>query len=227
MFSFLLVELQSFFRSVIVGFSHAKDSCLCNDDQYIVISRVNMSRIVLSSLIIVSALFVAGYFLGKKSGVELFSNKIVQESFADQIYYAASTRYEASYRDDNVYNDSLETFPDSKSVDMESPEECSEKEHIVLEAAGAMENKNTQPTLYQAQLLGGTLKNAQAFALTLQRKGIDARVIERISNSLKNTKKVIWYQVVLELDDRKKLEQLVEMIKQSERIDKVSIIELL
>ena len=211
-----------------------ENNCLCKDKQYFVISRIACSRVVVFTLFLLSCMFITGYFLGKKTGMEFFSDKIAQDSFADQIYYSASTRYDSKLVEnpEDGESDIIESSghqDDSQAIPVELPEETIEANDTgtLLGDAALSVTPISISKLYQAQLLGGTLKNAEQFAQVLQSKGINARVIEKISNSLKNKKKITWYQVVLELDDKDRLEEMVAKIKRDEHLEKVSIIELL
>jgi len=69
------------------------------------LSNRHASFVVAGGLFFSFIIFISGYFLGQKNAVERFSNKVEQESFADQLYSSMCTMHENK---DNEYNESEE-----------------------------------------------------------------------------------------------------------------------
>ncbi|HLX54292.1 MAG TPA: hypothetical protein VKR58_10140, partial [Aquella sp.] len=60
--------------------------CYCTDDRGLFVPNRQLSAAIAGLLFLFFSCFIVGYFLGKRSSVEQFTQKMCQESFSDQIY---------------------------------------------------------------------------------------------------------------------------------------------
>src|SRR5690348_9219941 len=60
--------------------------CYCADNNGLFVSNRQLSAVVAGLLFLFFGCFIVGYFLGKRSSIEQFTQKMCQESFSDQIY---------------------------------------------------------------------------------------------------------------------------------------------
>ena len=185
------------------------------------LSNRHASFVVSGGLLFSFIVFIGGYFLGQKNTVDHFSNKVEQESFADQLYSSMCMMHENK---DNELNESEEVVV----VQVEQPEISKATQVVtqapVQEAEKSLVNDEPQKQYY-AQLVGfGTEKAAQQFRQRLRKKNIDVIVNRRRSKTSKG-KTVSWYQVVTQkFNDQDNLNNLVETISEQERLKGVRIV---
>jgi hypothetical protein len=177
-------------------------------------------------------IFIAGYFLGQQRAVEQFSSHVDQESLADKIYtslYSLHDKQDESVAVNQVGDDTSEVAHDGLSdATIQAPEIDAQKTQVqeqVDQESTVSESPEVQHARYYAQLAGfGAHKNAIIFARKLERKGIPATVRTRYSRTARG-KKIAWYQVITdEYTSEKQLQELVEKLKQEERLQDVRIV---
>lgn len=78
-----------------------RSQCVCDQNYSLRINARQLGLIVAGFLVVNSVAFVAGFFWGKKSVVEAFSQRIEQDSFADQIYYSMCSYYDTYPEEDS------------------------------------------------------------------------------------------------------------------------------
>ena len=197
-------------------------SCSCTSSDGLFIPNRHASALVAGIIALISLSFLTGYFLGKKQAIEPFTDKLEQDSFADQIFSSLCALSDQDYQADES-NDADD--PESTSVSdnfQETP--FQETQSIPTIASNEPAPLNLQEECY-AQLIGfGTNKAAQNFAQKLQKKGISVTVKTRYSTTAKG-RKIAWYQVVTQVyNDRGKLENLVDRIAKEETLKGVRIV---
>lgn len=173
--------------------------------------------------------FIAGYFLGKKKGIEKFYNKVNQDSFADSIYYSVCSIY-----------DKDEAFIKQESTEQESENLDVSENNIVVDAVNNQkngefrslkkENKVKKPKdnkNYYAELIGfGTTRAANKFADRLKKRGFSVIVKRRKSQTAKG-RTIVWYQVITEkFDTKNDLIAFVDIIKDKEKLKGVRIVQV-
>lgn len=152
--------------------------------------------------------FLAGYFWGKKSALEEFSEQIKNESFSDKVYASLCSMYEQP--EQAISTDDTQVAP---AAELEISDE--EKE----------ENTEKQEGQFVAQLIGyGTQEQAKAYLKSLERKHVAAHVVTRTSVSARGKKRV-WYQVVTNAAPYDATVHLVERLTAEDKLAGVTIVE--
>jgi hypothetical protein len=214
-------------QSKIIGNDQPSVACTCRHADGLFLSRQHTSWVAASLLLIGFFVFIAGYFLGQQKAVEQFSMSVDQESLSDKIYSSlysspeeSSEELQAQEEGDNTESESSDTAASDDEADTASSvqsEESSASQESALQAEST--------TYYYAELAGfGSIKNAQAFARKLEKKGIMADVRTRYSKTARG-RTIAWYQVITaNHDSREKLQELVDRLKHEERLQDVRIV---
>src|SRR5688572_7148733 len=87
-----------------------KDECICKTSSGLFITKRQASAITSTFLFLIMFILIFGYFWGQKKAIEEFTNKVVNDSFADQVNYSMYSLY-----------------GDSSAVDVEDEESIQEK----------------------------------------------------------------------------------------------------
>lgn len=181
----------------------------------------------------------------------MFSSKLEQESFGDQIYSSmcsmcetgdveegneqeeASDSGEPQIQSDTIEN-KVEQSTEENSTEVASNDTAYEVPAtalVLLQAGthGAAQKieleEDEQEAEYFAQLVGfGTAHAAQQFVQRLSRKEIPVMVRKRQSRTARG-RFITWYQVVTEkYSDRAELDRLVQRLKKEEKLNDVQIV---
>lgn len=181
-----------------------------NKKNGIVLSERELSQVFVVLLVGALFIFLAGYFVGKKRMCEELSLGD-EVRFADKIQHALT----------NLANHTSE-FSDSSDSDSDNEE--SEEESAEDNEGVPPKGHEVGPAKAYAQLCGfGSSSAANDYVERLKKRGITARVSERISRSARG-KTVKWYQVLTETMGRCELESLVQNIKQRDKLTSVTIV---
>ncbi|KIX85025.1 hypothetical protein J120_03675 [candidate division TM6 bacterium JCVI TM6SC1] len=165
-----------------------------------------------------SSLFLAGYFWGHKTALTTFTNKMEQDSLADQIYSSMCTLYDTNPQQNGAMAQAISQTDETQNS----------LSYAIPQAQPASHNIDTTTlapsSSYHAQLVSFmSHKQAQAFARRLEKKGITVYIKKRTSKTARGIPK-IWYQVVTRnFQDKDALLALVETIQQHERISGIVI----
>ena len=184
--------------------------------------------------------FMAGYFWGQRKAIERFVNKIEEESFADRISYSLYTmndRDVSEFEAPDNENGASETEKNiEEAVTVKAPvalaqvevkkTELKQKTQEPLPKATTQETERKQHNIFVAPLAGfGTLHAASTFARRVRKIEPGVKVKTRISTTPKG-KKIAWYQAVTgEYSDRDEIERIIGIVKTSEHIKDIKIIE--
>lgn len=178
------------------------------------LSARQTSAVFSGALLLSFLIFMAGFFLGQQKTVEEFSQKVDQESLADQIYSSLCTLYdikpeEESDEQENAAEQSTET--ELNTVSAEQLNHDSSPEHAQPEQQKIKH--------YYAKLAGfGSQKAAYAFQERLAKKDISVE-IKKIQSRTKKGRVITWYQAITPIfDDELVFLGVVERIKAYERI---------
>ncbi len=163
----------------------------------LIFERQKVSIILAGILLMILGAFLTGFFWGYRRAANDVQIEIVKTSFADQISYAG-----------------LPQTTDDQEQNTIKP-----VENVIVDEVLTAESKK-----YYAELIGfGRLKPAQLFADKMEQKGYNVLIKKRTSKTGKG-KLVSWYQAVTdEYSDKQALEQLLEAIKQTERLQDIKI----
>ncbi len=186
------------------------DNCHCSNNKGLFIPNRQLSFIVAGLLFIFFGFFIVGYFLGKQSSIEQFTDEINRNAVSDQAYVAKIAS------NDNKHDCVIVSEPEN--VIDGTVEVVIATDPVVTD----IQNETTQQ--FYAQLIGfGTEKAAQKFVQKLQLKDIETFVKKRISKTAKG-KTIYWYQVVTSpYDNKEQLITLVSRLTKEERLSGVRI----
>jgi len=184
-----------------------------NKKNGVVLSERELSQVVVVLLLGALFIFLAGYFIGKKRMCEELSLGD-EVRFADKIQHALTNLA-------NRTSEFSEEAPEAEEDD--SAEEEHDENDVNVPEKEPGKTKEIEGKAY-AQLCGfSTESTAKAYAARLKKRGIASHVIERTSRTARG-KKIIWYQVLTETMDRAELNQLVQSIKQRDKLASVTIV---
>jgi len=167
-------------------------------------------------------LFIAGYFLGQRQAVQSFSQKVDQESLADQISSSLFMLYDASAPEEE--EDDVELSENEESADEEQQEDRLSQAQDIETPKQLVQDEQEDKSHYYAPLIGyGTKRAADKFCQKLTQQGIPVEVKSYPSRSPRG-RKITWYQVVTKpYTDRDELERLVAQISEKERLKGVQV----
>lgn len=190
-----------------------EDKCLCASDNGLFILNRQLSIVVAGLLFLFFSFFIVGYFLGKRSAAEQFTQKMCQESFPDQIYTSVISAHEEIKNESSVIPEKM-AQTDTEVSDI-SP---------VLSLGEQSEGNNVTKSAYYAQLIGfGTEKAAQKFVQKLALKNVETFVKKRTSKTAKG-RTIYWYQVVTPpYNDKDELSSLINRLAKEEKLSGVYI----
>src|SRR5437870_4523171 len=133
-----------------------KSTCYCSNDEGLFVPNRQLSIVVAGLLFLFFSCFMIGYFIGKRSAVEQFTQKMCQESFSDQIYTAVVASHDLNNQDADqltditVHNTDVINTSDNKIV--------THNFHIIDN------NNNEQITQQQEHVTQETINTTQFYA---------------------------------------------------------------
>jgi hypothetical protein len=187
------------------------------DAQGLVLSNQELKYGGLALVFVVFFVFAGGYFLGKKRAYEELAVRYDDECFADKVNQSLSSLYEQG---DNEPTE-------SSDAEVENSGEEDACALVPLAESNELQKDAQDETreLAYAQLCGfGTRYMAEAYVSRLQRRAIEATIVERQSRSKKG-RMVTWYQVITGTMDKRELEELVKELKKDDKLSGVQIID--
>ena len=203
------------------SFKKNEQPCYCSSNQGLFVPNRQLSLIVAGMLFLAFCIFMTGYFLGKKTIAEQFSEKMQKEAFADQVY----TTILANAQEDGQANINTLLVTDADIVEKSHiVEQTTDQEMLIAQEENSDSHEIIQPTFYYAQLIGfGTEKAAHLFVNKLALKGIDTEIKKRVSKTVKG-RTSYWYQVVTPAyANKNELTEVVNRIAKEENIKDASI----
>lgn len=187
------------------------------------ISQKKISWMLSAAVLIIFFVFMTGYFLGQQRALDLFTQKIEQESLADQIYSSLCVLYDND--EDLEASTTVDLLPQAQDDNSSETQASISDEQLSPEQMAQQDVQDEPNSLYYAQLIGfGTHKAAERFVARLAQRGIKANSKKRQSKTA-GGKVRYWYQVVTDVyEDKRELEIVVNSIKNSEKINDIRII---
>ena len=163
------------------GYEGQRPSCYCSSNHGLFIASRQLSFIIAGLLFLTFFIFMTGYFLGKKSIVEQFSEQIQQEAFADQVYTSVLANAQENDPTSPSYEGQRQSITtQTLTAEAENNENISSSINQEIVVAQATENESSKiasTERYYAQLIGfGTEKAAQQFVKKLATKGIETEI---------------------------------------------------
>ncbi|MBI2345053.1 SPOR domain-containing protein [Candidatus Dependentiae bacterium] len=200
------------------------------------------ASITAALLIFLSILiFIAGYFWGKQSMLEEFTQKTSQESFNDQVDYLLTMQsFTAKHgplpENEQEKEKQLENIPDALEENEKEKEEDGTKQPEYLALNGNKKNVTEVKSLaivdsaeknekHFATLAGFGKKNsAEAMIQRLKKYKIDLELKTKISKSASGRGTRTWYQVVTKTyPDKDEVQRIVDRVVALEHIKRTDV----
>ncbi len=222
---------------------------MMSDQNGIYITKKEAS--VSAAILIVLALliFIGGYFHGKQSVIDGFTQKATQESFNDKVDYLLTMQ---SFAEKNGGSEAIDAelakvtpvtssvAPEAVSSEPEVPlllqniSDALEKDSItapsVTQIKASKKNKTEQPKIEKKQkhygVLAGFSKRNGAVALVhrLKKHNIDVEIKQKTSKSASGKTTRHWFQVITKsYDSKQEVQSLVDKILSLEKIKRSDI----
>ncbi|MBT3456387.1 hypothetical protein HN446_04960 [bacterium] len=207
-----------------------------NRENGIFLTTRQLSGVVAIFLFLGIAIFISGYFWGQRKIVETISGHLKEESFNAQVATSMVSLYDSasSAANEEVAQEEKEleeqVGKDKKSdADVVFGDEVVEGKAKEVEALTDKKALDKKPEpdgkKYYAQLAGGTYKAMSQFNQRLKKRNIPPIIIKRRQGKAKSGKKIIWHQAVTDVfDSRREVEDLIERIKEKEKLNGVIIL---
>lgn len=198
----------------------------------LLLDKRQLSRIASAIIIILFCVFVAGYYLGKRTALQEFSQAVEQGSFSDHIFSSMCSMYEAKDEpsgEEAEVSDVTEQQAPAEVAPVDTPDaaESAVKNTVqpVADEAAQVAESSAIHQKYYAQLAGfGTQQAAQKLTQRLAQRGITTHVKKRPGKTPKG-RKTTWYQVVTPTyNDKEELTQITGLIQRLEHIKDIRIV---
>lgn len=170
--------------------------------------------------------FVAGYFWGKQSVIDGFTQKTSQESFNDQVDYLLTMQSFAAK------NGGVSPLTEDKEEAQELPDAVEENVEEVSvpvvankSTAALQMTQKTSTGKHYAALAGFAKKSmAEQMVQRLKKRNIDVVLKTRISKSASGKARKSWYQVVTKsYNSVQEVQEIIDQILKSEKIKRNDI----
>ncbi len=199
----------------------------------IMMNKRQVSIIMASMLLFCLFVFIVGFFLGKRSAIEDFSDKVTHHALHDQIDFLLTTQSLESSKSndevqgDNIIQDIAETSQDispkvlitaaKDSINVMPIAQEPVVEYFEQKETTAIAQFDNKPQY--AQLIGfGTKKAAQAFVARLHKHQIPV-VLKTVMSKTASGKQRVWYQAITPTyQSTQELQEQVTKIKRLEHI---------
>jgi len=215
-------------------YAQDRQECLCIESSGFFITRRQASAISSVIILMFTVILVFGYFWGQRKAIEEFTNKVVNDSFADQVNYSMYSLYgDNSIIDNDEENEKL-NIQESNVIDKQKnimPEPSLQNQGVLENKSDINDNfkqiSNTinPKTKYYAQLIGfGSRKAAEQFVNKVQKKGYNVFIVPRKSKT-SSGRIITWFQAITDkFDDESKLMDMANRIKMSERLGEIKVL---
>lgn len=191
----------------------------------IILTKRQISMIMAGILIFSTFIFIVGFFLGKRTVIEDYSQKVTQESLHDQIDFLLTTQSLESSQDlaEEIKKEAVDTIISNIMEDIVIDQDLLENDtkktdsdkKVIVEKPIAQSYQGPQ----YAQLIGFcTKKSAQSFVNRLKKHNIDV-ILHVMSSKTGSGKQKNWYQIVTpRYESHEALEKQIAKIKRLEHI---------
>ena len=201
---------------------------MISERDVIYITKKQASIAVVSLTVFCILLFMLGYFWGKQSVIDGFSQKITQYSLTDAADYEYIMQNFLDKKDDSgsitpqVLAD--EQIVEENEIIHEGSEPIVEQESVTKKESKKdlkKAEKNIQKNKKWSAVLVrfGAKQNAVNFVQRLHDRGIKVVIKARVSKSSSGKNKRTWYQVVTtSFDSKEELEKVIHRIRKIEHL---------
>lgn len=200
-------------------------------DQYGLHLTKKEASISVTVLTILSLLiFLTGYFWGKKSAIESFTQKATEDSLNDRADYMLTMQTFAAKNGTSIeelgienknQSSSDQVLPDALEEEIDTKTSSSEPVGVpVSSKVSTKANKISKGSQHYALLAGfGKKSLAQQMVDRLQKRNISVRLKTRVSKSASGKSSKTWYQVTtLPYDTVQEVQDVVDRIIRHEKI---------
>lgn len=202
------------------------NACLCKSEQGLFLSKRQTTNIIAGVLFCGAGIFTVGYFRGKHDSIDIWSARLDQDMFADNIYMSLCTMSESENAENEQEQDMIAQIEEDAQENLLM--QNLPQESTLAQVSDTIVSQVTLPeksAQYYAELIGfGSKKSATAFVAKQAKKDIPLIIKERHSIGAKG-KKVSWYQVVTpDYNDHQKLTAIVDRITKEEKLNGTRIV---
>jgi hypothetical protein len=197
------------------------------DQNGIYLSKKQASVTAAILVVLALLLFVGGYFWGKQSVIDGFTQKTSQESFNDQVDYLLTMQSFAA-KNGGVLPE-LDTEKETKTEELlQSLASVQEVHDSVKSSSKPVEvapSKATKAYTHYATLAGFSKKaSAEQLAQRLKKHNISVEVKTKTSKSASGKSRRTWYQVITKsYESVQEVQQIVDKILTFENIKRSDI----
>lgn len=196
------------------------------------------ASITAAILVILSLLlFVGGYFWGKQSVIDGFTQKTSQESFNDQVDYLLTMQSFAAKNGgvmpegfdsekEGKVEDLLKSLPDAlEERDLSKATKTEPSVEKESESAKSISSKAIKAYTHYAALAGFSKKaSAIQLAQRLKKHNVQVEIKTKTSKSSSGKSKRVWYQVItMSYESVQDVQQVVDKILMFEKIKRSDI----
>lgn len=204
------------------------------DQNGIYISKKQASVTAAILVVLGLLLFVGGYFWGKQSVIDGFTQKTSQESFNDQVDYLLTMQSFAA-KNGGIMPEELmpaESDKDAKQAQVEellsALPDAVEETMVVKTDAPKIKTEDlsvSKPGKHYAMLAGfGKKASAEQMVQRLKKRKIDVEIKVKSSKSASGKSRRAWYQVITKsYDSVQDVQQIVDKILTFEKIKRTDI----
>lgn len=204
------------------------------DQNGIYISKKQASVTAAILVVLGLLLFIGGYFWGKQSVIDGFTQKTSQESFNDQVDYLLTMQSFAA-KNGGIMPEELAPAESDKEVKQAKVEELLSNlpdavEETVIVKTDLQKPKTemvpaAKPGKHFAMLAGfGKKASAEQMVQRLKKRKIDVEIKVKSSKSASGKARRAWYQVVTKsYDSVQDVQQIVDKILTFEKIKRTDI----
>ncbi|MBI2774912.1 SPOR domain-containing protein [Candidatus Dependentiae bacterium] len=193
-------------------------TCNCHQDPCVILDRTQTAVATSLLIVLLIGVFCAGYLMGKKAAVDMFTHDVNEQSFADRLHHSMTTLYGT----EQTVLDSADNKEEVTTQDLAAHHDIP---HPKIDASA-------EPAIfYYAQLMRSNVqKDAQVLVARLQKRGIATTIVKRVSSGRSRDGKPItktWYTVnTASYTTRPEVEALISSIKITEpSLKKVQILQ--
>lgn len=196
-------------------------------DQYgMHLTKKEVSVISFTFVIISILTFIVGYFWGKQSVIDGFTQKTSQESFNDKVDYLLTMQSFVAKNGGQILESAEEEKEAIEPVQTETELIVEVKPiETIKKSEKIVSSSQKKTTMHFAALAGFGKKNqAQQMVDRLKQRNIDVLLKTRVSKSASGKASKTWYQVVTpKFDNLEDVHDLVDSILRSEKIKRSDI----
>ncbi|HEX2978048.1 MAG TPA: SPOR domain-containing protein [Candidatus Babeliales bacterium] len=198
-------------------------TCNCHQDPCVILDRTQTAVATSLLIVLLIGVFCAGYLMGKKAAVDMFTHDVNEQSFADRLHHSMTT----------LYGTEQSVLDGATNQDGQNKEEVTTQDlpaHAAIPHPKIDASAQTAASYYAQLMRSNVQKDAQVLVARLQKRGIATTIVKRVSSGRSRDGKPItktWYTVnTASYTTRPEVEALISSIKITEpSLKKVQILQ--